>query len=160
MPETQSHAVLQEVEPKQEEQKPGWALLCPSAQPDMENSRVLGVVGGTSAAPRIAYLNQLLPVTPDILALAGPAKPTQILRFSAPCQEKKCCHFDGAKCNLVTRIVQILPAVVDALPACLIRSTCRWFEQEGREACLRCPQVITEVNEPDARTRLAAEGHL
>jgi hypothetical protein len=136
------------------------SLLCPSAQPEMQGSRLLGVVGGTPGAPEIAYLNQFVPVTAELLALTGPAKPTQLLRFAAPCQEKKCSHFDGAKCNLVTRIVQILPAVVDALPACLIRPTCRWYEQEGREACLRCPQVITQVNEPDDRTRLAAEGHL
>lgn len=134
-------------------------LLCPSAQPEMEGSRVLGVVGGTAAAPEISYLNQMLPVSADVLALTGSVPPTRLLRFSAPCQEQKCCHFDGAHCRLVTRIVQILPAVVDSLPACLIRSTCRWFEQEGRAACLRCPQIVTQVNEPDARTRLAAEGN-
>jgi hypothetical protein len=133
-------------------------LMCPSAQPDMEGSRVLGVVGGTREAPEIAYLNEFLPVSDEVLALTLPAKPTQVLRFAAPCQEKKCCHFDGAKCNLVTRIVQILPTVVDGLPACLIRPTCRWYEQEGREACQRCPQIVTQVDEPDERMRMAAGG--
>ena len=29
---------------------------CPSAQPDMAEARVIGVVSGTAEAPRIAYL--------------------------------------------------------------------------------------------------------
>lgn len=135
-------------------------LMCPSAQPEMQGSRVLGVVGGTADAPAVAYLNQFLPVTDEIIALAQPAKPTQVMRFAAPCQEKLCSHFDGKDCGLVTRIVQILPAVTEALPACLIRATCRWFAQEGRAACQRCPQIVTQVDEPADTMRMAAEGHL
>jgi len=133
-------------------------LMCPSAPPEVAGSRVLGVVGGTRETPEIAYLNEFLPVSALVLLLPPSAKPTQVLRFAAPCQETACCHFDGRKCNLVTRIVNTLPAVVDSLPACLIRSTCRWYEQEGRDACYRCPQVVTYVDEPDERLRFAAEG--
>jgi hypothetical protein len=133
-------------------------LMCPSAQPEMEGSRVLGVVGGTADAPELAYLNQYLPVTEELIASTQPVKPTQVMRFAAPCQEKACCHFDGANCNLATRIVQILPAVTEALPPCLIRLTCRWYQQEGRHACQRCPQIVTQVDNPDDRMRMAAEG--
>jgi hypothetical protein len=133
-------------------------LMFPSAQPEMEGSRVLGVVGGTADSPQLAYLNQYLPITDELIAMTQPVKPTQVMRFAAPCQEKACCHFDGTNCNLVTRIVQILPAVTEALPACLIRPTCRWYQQEGRHACQRCPQIITYVDDPDDRMRMAAEG--
>ena len=133
-------------------------LYCPSAQPNMPGSRVLGVVSGTPDAYEVAYLNELLPVSDEILALAGEVKPTQVLRFAAPCQEKKCCHFDGKDCRLVTRIVNILPAVTEGLPACLIRATCRWYQQEGKAACFRCPQVVTYLAEPSESMRLAAEG--
>jgi hypothetical protein len=133
-------------------------LMCPSAPPEMEGSRVLGVVGGTPKAPEVAYLNEFLPVSSLLLSLPAQVKPTQVLRFAAPCQETACCHFDGSKCNLVTRIVNTLPSVVDSLPACLIRPTCRWYTQEGREACRRCPQIVTYVDEPDERLRFAAEG--
>ena len=135
-------------------------LYCPSAQPEMKGSRVLGVIGGTPDAPEVSYLNEFLPVTEEVIALAGPAKPTQVLRFAAPCEEKKCCHFDGHNCKLATRIVQILPAVTDGLPACLIRATCRWYQQEGKAACYRCPQVVTYVAEPTDQMRMAAEGKL
>src|SRR5258708_25786159 len=78
--------------------------------------------------------------------------------FAAPWQEKAWCHFDGTNCNLATRIVQILPAVTEALPPCLIRPICRWYQQEGRHACQRCPQIVTQVDNPDDRMRIAAEG--
>ena len=119
------------------------ALLCPSALPEMPQGRVFGVVGGTATEPRLSYLDQTAPVTEDILALAAPVKPTEVFRLAAPCVESKCCHFDGQDCRLVTRIVQILPAVAEFLPPCAIRRDCRWFQQEGRPACMRCPQVVT-----------------
>jgi hypothetical protein len=144
--------------PDRRQQEPH--LMCPSAQPEMADSRVLGVVGGTTDAPAVAYLNQFLPVTADLLQLAQPAKPTQVMRFAAPCQEKLCSHFDGKDCGLVTRIVQILPAVTEALPACLIRADCRWFQQVGRAACQRCPQIVTQIDDPADTMRMAALGHL
>lgn len=124
--------------------------MCPSAQPEMRDARLLGVVGGTADAPMLAYLNEPVEVSEEVLALAaGATHPADVMRFAARCEESKCCHFDGANCNLATRIVQILPAVVEALPACLIRAECRWYRQEGRPACLRCPQVVTRNHAPD-----------
>jgi hypothetical protein len=78
------------------------------------------------------------------------------MRFAGACEERKCTHFDGANCQLATRIVRILDEVVDALPRCAIRPTCRWYAQEGRPACLRCPQVVTELTGPDERLRAVA----
>lgn len=123
-------------------------LLCPSAQPEMPGGRIFGVMGGTVESPLLGYLDEPTPATPELLALSGPVKPTEVFRLAAPCVESACCHFDGRDCRLVTRIVQILPAVSEALPACRIRHDCRWFQQEGRPACLRCPQVITQNCSP------------
>ena len=122
----------------------------------MPGCRVLGVIGGTTAEPRLAHLEEPIPATPEILSLAGPVKPTEVFRLAAPCVEKQCRHFDGNDCHLATRIVQILPAVTEALPTCRIRPECRWYQQEGRPACLRCAQVITQNCSPtDAMVRAA-----
>jgi hypothetical protein len=134
------------------------SLLCPSAQPEMADSRVLGVVGGEPGALEIAYLNETLPVTQGLLSLTAPFKPTEVFRFSATCEGTACCHFDGSQCRLVTRIVQLLPAVTEVLPACLIRPACRWHKQEGKAACLRCPQIVTQTYEPNEEMRRAALG--
>jgi hypothetical protein len=120
-------------------------LFCPSAQPAWEGSVVLGVVGGTAAAPRVAYLAEPLPVTDELLALAAPVTPTEVFRIAAPCAGSACCHFVGAACTLVERIVDHLPlAVEEGLPPCHLRPQCRWWAQEGKAACARCPQVVTD----------------
>jgi len=117
--------------------------LCPSAQPGMDRCSILGVVEQDGSTPMLAYLNQQVPATPEALAMAAPLKPTEVFRLSATCAEHKCPHFDGADCRLATRVVQLMPAVVDALPPCLIRKECRWYSQEGAAACMRCPGITT-----------------
>lgn len=121
------------------------AKLCPSAQPGMDGCRILGVVQQDGPTPMLAYLNQHVPATPDVLALAAPLKPIEVFRLAATCAEHRCPHFDGADCRLATRVVTMMPAAVDALPPCLIRKECRWYSQEGGAACRRCP-VITTVS--------------
>jgi hypothetical protein len=53
-------------------------------------------------------------------------------------------HFDRDNCRLAQKIVEKLDAVSDMLPACQIRQNCRWWQQEGKAACQRCPQVVTD----------------
>jgi len=137
------------------------ALDCPSAQPGMTDARILGVVGGNPDAPRLAYLNERVAATPEILGQAAPAPAGEIFRLAARCEEARCTHFDGTRCRLASRIVALLPEVVDSLPPCILRPTCRWHEQEGRAACLRCPQVVTLNSDTDElmmRVALAAPG--
>jgi hypothetical protein len=131
-------------------------LRCPSAQPGMADVQVLGVATGSADKPRIAYLNAHLPATDDVLAAAAPVPVTQVFRLAARCEERRCTHFDGHKCQLAVRIVEMLDEVTEALPPCVIRRTCRWFAQEGRAACLRCPQILTQLAEPDDRLRRVA----
>jgi hypothetical protein len=127
--------------------------LCPSAQPGMDNCRVLGVVQQDGPTARVVYLNQLVPASQEILDLAAPLKPTEVYRLAATCAEGKCPHFDGSDCRLATRVVKILPAVVDTLPPCLIRKDCRWYSQEGGAACQRCPEVTTISYDLSERVR-------
>lgn len=117
--------------------------LCPSAQPGMDRAMVLGVVQQDGPRPVVEYLNGRVPATPEILAMAAPLKPTEVFRLAATCAEHKCPHFDGADCRLATRLVTMLPPVVDTLPPCTIRKECRWFAQEGAAACMRCPEITT-----------------
>jgi hypothetical protein len=129
---------------------------CPSAQPRANSGRVYGVMTGPAYDRRVGYLTETLKPTPELLALSGTAKPTELFRVAAPCANGGCRHFNSA-CTLAQRIVASLPVVVDALPACQIRPTCRWFLQEGAAACLRCPQVATDKADPtEEDVRIAA----
>lgn len=131
-------------------------VMCPSAQPGMAEPRLIGVVTHEEDGPRVAYLAEQVPVTDELLVKIGPAEPSQVFRIAAHCEEKRCVHFNGTKCKLASRIVESLPTVVDALPHCLIRSSCRWYTQEGKEACFRCPQVITQPLDPSPQYQYVA----
>jgi hypothetical protein len=131
-------------------------LKCPSAQPGMGDVQILGVISRDAAEPRLAYLDEAMPAAPGTLELAAPLDVSQVFRLSARCEEKKCTHFDGIDCQLAVRIAKMLPEVVDYLPACNIRPDCRWFRQEGRAACVRCPQIVTGTHEADERLQKVA----
>jgi hypothetical protein len=132
-------------------------ILCPSVSSIGPEAQVFGVLTGSAEEGfQVGYLTEALPATPELLAAAAPAKPTEVFRAASPCAERACKHFDGADCQLAKRIASMLDPVVGALPHCAIRPVCRWFRQEGREACLRCPQVATEQRNPtDLQTAVA-----
>src|SRR5258708_6318114 len=98
--------------------------LCPSAQPGMESCVLFAVADGAGERPPMSYLAAPLPVTAEVLALAGSVVPAEIFRFAAPCARQGCRHFDGSDCRLVARVVQFLPRVVEKLPPCSIRPEC------------------------------------
>jgi hypothetical protein len=121
-------------------------ILCPSAQPHCQSAQVFGVVGRTADAPEVAYLPETQPVTDELMQLAKPVRPGEVFRIAAPCAGRGCGHFapEVSKCRLVEKVVQWLPSVVDKLPPCPIRPACQWWQQVGKAACVRCPQVVTE----------------
>ncbi|MCZ8028034.1 MAG: nitrogen fixation protein [Microcystis sp. LE19-10.1B] len=124
------------------------STLCPSARENSLDSVIFGIAAGTVEEPRVAYLPEIQPVTDELLALAEPVTPTEVFRFAASCAEDKCAHFDGVNCRLAQRIVRGLPEVTDTLPPCRVRQSCRWWLQEGKAACFRCPQVVTDDYNP------------
>jgi hypothetical protein len=131
-------------------------LSCPSAQPDMVDAHVFGVVTGPADDPRVAYLKANAVVGDETLATLGEVDPTRVFRFAARCETSRCAQFDGQHCSLARRIVERLAPVVDTLPSCQIRPTCRWFHEIGEAACRRCPQVVTLVPPEQNGLRRAA----
>jgi hypothetical protein len=133
------------------------APLCPSSQVDTENAVIFGIVEGTLHEPKVAYLKEPQEINESILELSGSVAPTEMFRIADSCQEKACQHYDGSKCQLAVRIVEQLNPVVESLPACQIRSNCRWWKQEGKEACFRCPQVVTDTYYTSEQYRQTAD---
>ncbi|MFO1091032.1 MAG: hypothetical protein U1E46_15775 [Hyphomicrobiales bacterium] len=128
---------------------------CPSAQPDMENARVLGVVEATDRGPRVAYLTGREQVHPRALNVPDEMV-NLVVRISAKCENARCAQFADGRCGLGERIAKMLPDVVDALPPCNIRRTCRWHAEQGSAICFKCPQVATLVPRDDSDLAQAA----
>lgn len=133
--------------------------LCPSAQPDWPEAKVFGVVNGDSDAPATAYLKSAEPVSEELMALTAGVEPAEVFRIAAPCACSGCDHYDDAdaQCRLVEKTVRWVPLVTESLPVCSIRADCRWWQQEGKEACFRCPQVVTNDFAPSDDIRKAAD---
>lgn len=148
---------LGEIESKDEEKE---KLLCPSAQSDWEGAKVFGVVMGTATEPRVAYLAVERSMSQEIFDLTSPVDPAEVLRIAAPCATNKCQHFEKGHCQLVSRTITHLESVVEKLPVCLIRPSCRWWNEHGREACFRCPQVVTNSFTDQENIILAATPNL
>jgi hypothetical protein len=123
---------------------------CPSAQPDAEEARIIGIVEGTAEKPQVAYLQKGVAVSAEMSVPPPGISATRIFRFSGKCVGSACGQFGDGQCQLGKTITQMLAPTVDELPACTIRATCRWFAENGRDACLRCPQVMTNIlpNDP------------
>ena len=133
---------------------------CPSVQPDSPGAHVFAVVGGTPSAPEASYLDEAVPLTPDIWAMTAPLNPAEVLRIAGPCaMSTACLHFDESrsKCRLAIRTVRLAPVVVSKPPRCAIRRSCLWWSQEGVSACLRCPQVVTNDFAASEVTKDAAD---
>jgi len=135
---------------------------CPSAQPDMLEARVIGVLSGSAAEPRIAYLAQEAVIPAAQMPSTPGVDPVEAFRFAARCEDHRCAQHvsgvgGGGRCGLGARIVAQLDPVVASLPPCTIRATCRWYSEQGREACLRCPQVVTLIPRDGSRLSRAAQ---
>ena len=122
------------------------AYACPSAQPDMVDARPIGLLSGSPTEVRIAFFKKEAIDAFDWRRTDG-SEATRALRFGARCEEKRCGHFDGRSCQLGKRVSEDLELVVDHLPPCLLRPSCRWHAERGPSVCLRCPQVATMVPE-------------
>ncbi len=115
----------------------------------MEGARPFGVISGTVESTRIAFFKKAALDGFNWREKFSDAEATRVLRFGARCEEARCGHFDGSRCSLGKRVRDVLPAVVDAPPTCLLRPKCRWHAEQGAEVCLRCPQVVTTIPEAD-----------
>jgi hypothetical protein len=128
--------------------EPGAGKLCPSARCDAD-AILLGVV---TPDGRVGYLRPELRVDEEFVSRARAARdPEKRFRFAQPCVEGRCAHWTGSRCGVIQNVLdsaegQAATGESRPLPRCSIRPRCRWFAEQGRQACMACPLVITEPN--------------
>ncbi|RAJ92504.1 hypothetical protein LX87_04834 [Larkinella arboricola] len=127
-----------------EQRQPGKedSLLCPSylAKP---GAQLFGLV---NAEGRISYLRHPITIDATFVQAARAGRPAEErFRFAGKCIQNGCHQWSDAKqaCALVDRLIDQMEKTAEAsLPACPIRSRCRWFRQRGQTACAQCDEVI------------------
>jgi len=78
-----------------------------------------------------------------VLELAGGGAPSDVFRFTSPCQNDRCDHFREGQCSL-PEFIRSHSRPSELKPGfCPIRPVCRWFHQLSYEACDRCAALVT-----------------
>jgi hypothetical protein len=123
-------------------------LLCPSARAEA-GAALLGVVGDEG---RVRYLGSPLIVDDEFIRQAKRGRaPEKRFRFADRCVQSGCVFWNDESCDVAATAAAHDSASdrddLERLPRCGIRPNCRWFAQEGVNACRACPLVITDVSE-------------
>jgi hypothetical protein len=73
----------------------------------------------------------------------------QRFRFTGKCVEKGCAQWDNeeSKCSLSKKVQSLETIKNTELSFCPIRSQCRWFSQDGNDACFSCNEVTRNMEE-------------
>ncbi|HEV2374534.1 MAG TPA: hypothetical protein VGS19_20525 [Streptosporangiaceae bacterium] len=126
--------------------------LCPSAR-GKPGATLIGISAGPGA---LGYVTPAVTVDEQFLAAAGD-NPEERFRFASRCHESGCHNWGEDRCQLIHQIMSRHPTDEEPgdLPACGIRSSCRWFAQAGREACRVCPVVRNPGADHDTLLRTA-----
>jgi hypothetical protein len=121
------------------------AKACPSSLCE-EGALLLGV---RTPSGYLAYLQPSTRIDAEFAErLKAQGHPERTYRFSAPCTEAECSQWTGHSCGLGEQVAaqaSVLPAPSGGLPACAIRSSCRWYSEQGRAACAVCPLIVADT---------------
>jgi hypothetical protein len=73
----------------------------------------------------------------------------QRFRFTGKCVEKGCAQWNNeeSKCSLSKKVQNLDVGRNSALSFCPIRSQCRWFSEDGNEACFSCNEITRNMEE-------------
>jgi len=126
-------------EPKKSDQ-----LLCPSyiAKPGAK-------LFGFAKDGKIQLLPQLITIDEEFIERAskhGP--PEERFRFAGRCIEGSCGQWNHDKqhCGLAEKLKATDEQSADFdLQTCPIRDGCRWFKQNGKNACVNCSDVVRNI---------------
>ncbi len=119
-------------------------VLCPSSRCE-PGAILLGVV---QADGRVGFLKQLMVVDQEFADIAREGRaPEKRFRFSSPCLKAACKQWTGSRCGVIDDVSECVgdDQRLDGLPECSIRPQCRWYRQNGAEACSVCPLVVTDL---------------
>lgn len=121
----------------------GTSPLCPSF-PCRDGAKLLGVVqhdGSVAFTPDLGRIDQTF-----VAECQQGRTPEARFRFAGPCLGGRCAQWGRGRCGVADWVVETAGDRVDPmaqLPDCGVRARCRWFSQNGADACRICPLVIT-----------------
>ena len=117
--------------------------LCPSGR-CKKDSILLGIV---QPEGEVSILKEKIFIDENFVKIAKTGRtPEKRFRFAETCVTSACKQWRNGKCGVIDKAIQI---DIDKykksqIPECAIRAECRWYHQEGINACFVCPLIITK----------------
>lgn len=117
------------------------SFLCPSA-PLTDESFLFGKINKKS---EVEYMDGVISLS--LNAFKEIKNPEKYFRFTMPCKSNKCRQWENGECSLPStlQLADISKLDYSISEKCAIKSSCRWFHQEGDIACYTCKYVITNT---------------
>ncbi|MDF2933771.1 MAG: hypothetical protein K0R36_3102 [Chryseobacterium sp.] len=119
--------------------------MCPSYL-GKTGAQLFGVLGKDG---KVNFITPLT-VTEDFLELNKEKNNLeQRFRFTGKCVEKGCSQWnhEESKCSLSKKVQDFDASSIKNLSFCPIRSQCRWYSQDGENACFSCNEVTRNMEE-------------
>jgi hypothetical protein len=120
---------------------------CPSSVAS-PGATLLGMVNDSGV---LGYIETPVEIDESFIEQAGEgAELERSFRFSSKCIKTGCGQWQDGQCGVIKKVMSLNPdwhLNNPQLPSCSIRPTCRWFSQEGANACSYCPYVVTNMLE-------------
>ena len=119
--------------------------MCPSYIGKV-GAQLFGVVNKDG---KVQFITPLT-VTEDFLELNKDQNNLeQRFRFTGKCVEKGCAQWNSeeSKCSLSHKVQNFNSNQKAELSFCPIRPQCRWFFQDGKEACFSCNEITRNMEE-------------
>lgn len=113
----------------------GQKLMCPSHP--VETAKV--VIGQRTAGGVLAFFSEPLPFPDVAREVVSHERLHREVRLAGPCVMSACSYWVGS-CQL-GRFVTESAGDSDTAPECSIRGQCRWFAENGEDACGACSSV-------------------
>jgi hypothetical protein len=114
---------------------------CPSSKCASGNL-LIGIVRSDGT---VAAISPTLEVDDEFVCQARDAShraPETRFRFAGPCVTTSCQQWTGSRCAIGDLVAGASQPNSEPLQPCSIRSTCRWWSQNGRAACRSCSLVV------------------
>lgn len=113
-------------------------LDCPSMLPDLARAVIAKVVVGEE---RLEFVAEEIQVPASLPLAADPESLLRRARFVGSCRAGECGHWTGVSCRLGHAIARVdIPSSIH-ISRCSIRSSCRWYKENGSAACRPCQHV-------------------
>jgi len=119
---------------------------------------LLGVV---QPSGRVAFLPPGFGVDEEFSRLQGSPSSAVRFRYSSPCVQSACLHWQGQRCAALDQVrAHLAPYALTSSASCSIRPQCVWYQQGGDAACAVCPLVTGDLMARDDSAAAVAEEDL